>query len=66
MNTETSNKTNMSNNLNTNQNNTGTRQITTTQENNDESWKEISFKIKLTEPEYKLLLKEKSKLLVNI
>lgn len=30
--------------------------------NNENDWKEIIFKIKLTEPEYKLLLKEKAKL----
>jgi len=29
------------------------------------SWKEIIFKIRLTEAEYKLLLKEKSKGVIN-
>lgn len=29
-------------------------------------WKEIIFKIKLTEAEYKLLLKEKAKGVINI
>ena len=31
----------------------------------EEQWKELVFKIKLTEPEYKMLLKEKSKVAVK-
>jgi hypothetical protein len=53
---------------NNNINNTGYNYASFANLNNveEDKWKEIMFKIKLTEPEYKLLLKEKSKIAVNL